>query len=71
MRGYHYKICCRRFRKTFPDNKTVHVRGGCLDGLTKEMIGKAVLIWTMRAVVDISERVERYAKIILMCSVGG
>jgi hypothetical protein len=69
MRCYFCKICSRRFHKTFPDNKTVNVRGGCLDGLTKEMMGKAVHIWTTRAVVDISEGVERCEEKILMCSV--
>jgi len=71
MLCYFCKICgCRIFHWTFPDNKTANVRGGCLDRLTKEMMGKLVHIWTKSAVVDIPEGVERYGKkVILMCSV--
>ncbi len=34
------------------------VKGGCLEGLTKEMVGKGVHIWVKEAVVEIPEGVE-------------
>lgn len=39
---------------------TVSVKGGCLVGLTKEMMRTAVHIWTSEAVVDVPEGVEQY-----------
>jgi len=41
-------------------SKVVSVKSGCLDGMTKEMMRKAVHIWTRSAVVDIPEGVEAY-----------
>jgi len=39
---------------------TVSVKGGCLDGLTKEMFEGATHIWTKRAIVSIPEGVETF-----------
>jgi hypothetical protein len=36
------------------------VKAGCLEGLSKEMMRKAVHIWTKSAVVDVPEGVEQY-----------
>ncbi|KIW70315.1 hypothetical protein PV04_02598 [Phialophora macrospora] len=36
------------------------VKAGCLEGLSKEMMRKAVHIWTRSAVVDIPEGAEQY-----------
>lgn len=41
-------------------NKTLSVKGGCLLGLTQEMIHGAVHIWTKSAVVDVLEGVESW-----------
>jgi len=43
-----------------PNSDTIAVKGGCLDGLTKEMMRSAVHIWTRSAVVDIPEGVVAY-----------
>jgi hypothetical protein len=40
--------------------KTVSVKGGCLEGLTKEMLARATHIWTKRAIVAIPEGVKSY-----------
>lgn len=32
---------------------SVSVKGGCLEGLTKEMVAGAVHIWAQEAVVDV------------------
>jgi len=42
------------------EGKTVSVKGGCLEGLTKEMLKKAVHIWTKTALVEIPEGVEQF-----------
>lgn len=39
---------------------TVRVRGGCLEGLTRDMMDGAVHIWCKEAVVRIPEGVERF-----------
>jgi len=39
--------------------KSVSIRGGSLQGLTKEMVANAVHIWTKEAVIDIPEGVEQ------------
>lgn len=39
---------------------TLSVKGGCLEGLDREMMRGAVHIWTRHAVVDIPEGVERW-----------
>jgi hypothetical protein len=39
--------------------KSVSIRGGSLQGLTKEMVAGAVHIWTKEAVVEIPEGVEQ------------
>ena len=44
-------------------DETLSVKGGCLMGLTKEMMtdkGGVVHIWCKRAVVEIPEGVERW-----------
>lgn len=44
-------------------DETLTVKGGCLVGLTKEMMttGKGVMhIWTKSAVVDVPEDVEQW-----------
>ncbi|EXJ83603.1 hypothetical protein A1O1_07226 [Capronia coronata CBS 617.96] len=40
--------------------KVVSVKGGCLEGLTREMMRSAVHIWTKSAVIDIPSGVEQY-----------
>lgn len=40
--------------------KMLSVKAGCLDGLSKTMMRKAIHIWTKSAVVDIPEGVEQY-----------
>ncbi len=45
---------------TMTMEKMLSVKAGCLDGLSKEMMRKAVHIWTRSAVVDIPEGAERY-----------
>ena len=40
--------------------KTVSVKSGCLDGVTKEMMRSAVHIWTKSAVIDIPEDAKAY-----------
>ena len=40
--------------------KMLSVKAGCLDGLSKAMMRKAVHIWTKSAVVDIPEGVEQH-----------
>lgn len=39
--------------------KSVSIRGGSLQGLSKEMVAVAVHIWTKEAVVEIPEGVEQ------------
>jgi len=36
------------------------VKGGCIDGLTKNMLRKATHIWTRSAIVDIPVDAEQY-----------
>ena len=36
------------------------IKGGCLDGFTKEMMQDAVHIWTKRAIVPISEGTKSF-----------
>ena len=40
--------------------KTLSVKAGCLEGLSKEMMREAVHIWTKSAVVDVPEGVEQH-----------
>ncbi|KAH0837647.1 hypothetical protein FOPE_05246 [Fonsecaea pedrosoi] len=42
--------------------RTLSVKAGCLDGLSKEMMRRAVHIWTRSAVVDIPEDAVQYAE---------
>lgn len=42
------------------DGTIACVKGGCLEGLSKEMLEGAAHIWTKRAVVDIPEGVESH-----------
>lgn len=56
-----------RFRDVVPapgerpgPTATVNVKGGCLEGLDREMMKTAVHIWTRHAVVDIPEGVEAW-----------
>lgn len=37
-----------------------NVKGGCLEGLDKEMMREAIHIWTRHAIVDIPEGVEQW-----------
>jgi hypothetical protein len=39
-----------------------NVKGGCLEGLDKEMMRKAIHIWTQHAIVDIPEGVEQWER---------
>ena len=41
---------------------TTNVKGGCLMGLTKEMMKDAVHIWTQHAIVDIPEGAVSYER---------
>lgn len=36
------------------------MKGGCLEGLSRDMLKGAAHIWTKRAVVDIPEDAEKY-----------
>ena len=36
------------------------VKGGCIEGLTKDMLKKAVHIWTRSAIVDVPGDTEQY-----------
>jgi len=40
--------------------REVFVKGRCVEGLTKDMLKKAVHIWARSAIVDVSEDVEQY-----------
>lgn len=40
--------------------KTLSVKAGCLDGMTREMMRSAVHIWTKSAVMDIPPEAEQY-----------
>ncbi|KAF3386892.1 hypothetical protein F1880_001173 [Penicillium rolfsii] len=58
-----------RFRDLMPTpgekpspSATINVKGGCLVGLTKEMMKDAVHIWTQHAIVDIPEGAESYER---------
>jgi hypothetical protein len=46
----------------FDTNLGSSVKGGCLDGLTKEMVQDAVHIWTKRAIVPIPEGKKSFAE---------
>ena len=61
---YFCKQCGARLVHKTEGNKTISVKGGCLVGLSKEMVtGKgAVHIWTKSAVVDVPEGMERWEK---------
>jgi hypothetical protein len=53
--------CGSRLAHGGKEQKYVSVKGGCLgEGLTKEMLWKAVHIWTSRAVVDVPQDVVSY-----------
>ena len=41
-------------------NTEAFVKGGCIDGLTKNMLKKATHIWTRSAIVDIPVDAEQY-----------
>jgi hypothetical protein len=57
---YFCKVCGTRIYHQCPGQKFYTVKAGCLEGLTKEMMGKAVHIWTKRAVTPIPEGAESY-----------
>ena len=40
--------------------KMLSVKAGCLEGLDKETMRKAIHIWTRSAVIDVPEGVEQY-----------
>lgn len=59
---FHHFFCknCGS-RLVHTDGKTESfVKGGCIVGLTKEMLSKAAHIWTKRGVVDIPPAAEQY-----------
>lgn len=63
--GYFCTMCgCRLLHRAFSrmgeGAKTVSVKSGCLDGVTKEMMRSAVHIWTKSAVIDIPEDAKAY-----------
>lgn len=56
-----------RFRDVVPapgekpdSTAATNVKGGCLEGLNKEMMRSAIHIWTKYAIVDIPERAEQW-----------
>jgi hypothetical protein len=63
---YFCKNCGSRLVHRADGEKTLSVKGGCLVGLTKEMVmgegvpGGVSHIWCKRAVVEIPEGVERW-----------
>lgn len=59
MRCYFCSNCGSRLMHARNGVANVSVRGGSLDGLTKEMLAGAVHIWTKEAVVEIPAGAER------------
>jgi hypothetical protein len=59
MRCYFCSNCGSRLMHARDGVKSVSIRGGSLQGLTKEMVAGAVHIWTKEAVVEIPEGVEQ------------
>ena len=63
-RGYFCTNCGSRLvHQWFKEDGTVGgfaIKGGCLDGLTKEMMRNAKHIWTKEAIVEIPEGAEAY-----------
>lgn len=60
MRCYFCSVCGSRLLHARDGIKSVSVKGGSLQGLTKEMVAGAVHIWTKEAVVEIPEGVETF-----------
>ena len=63
--GYFCTKCgCRLLHRavyrTGEAAKTVSVKSGCLEGVTKEMMRDAVHIWTKSAVIDVPEGAKAY-----------
>jgi hypothetical protein len=59
MRCYFCSKCGSRLMHARDGVKSVSIRGGSLQGLSKEMVAGAVHIWTKEAVVEIPEGVEQ------------
>ena len=60
---YFCKGCGSRLIHKSEGEKTLSVKGGCLVGLTKEMMtakGGVIHIWCKNAVVEIPEGVEKW-----------
>ncbi|OAP64507.1 hypothetical protein AYL99_00479 [Fonsecaea erecta] len=63
--GYFCTACGSRLAhvSVSPEGKVRHhvsIKGGCLEGLSKEMMRFAVHIWTRSAIVDIPEGAVQY-----------
>lgn len=50
----------RSISKSGEEAKTLSVKAGCLDGLSKEMLRSGIHIWTKSAVINIPEGAEQY-----------
>ena len=59
MRCYFCSHCGSRLMHARDGVNSVSIRGGSLQGLTKEMVGSAVHIWTSEAVINIPEGAEQ------------
>ncbi|KAJ5887774.1 hypothetical protein N7495_007815 [Penicillium taxi] len=44
------------------ESATTNVKGGCLEGLDKDMMKSAIHIWTKHAIVDIPEGAEKWSE---------
>lgn len=61
---YFCKDCGARLVHRVVGSKTCTVKGGCLEGLSREMLadtGNVVHIWTKSAVVEVPTRFQRFA----------
>jgi hypothetical protein len=57
---YFCAQCGSRLVHGGESQKYVSVKGGCLHGLSREMMRDAVHIWTKRAVVDVPKGAKSY-----------
>lgn len=60
MRCYFCDVCGSRLVHARDGLESVSVKGGCLRGLSREMVAGAVHIWVAEAVVEIPDGVERF-----------
>jgi hypothetical protein len=60
MVRYFCNDCGSRLAHGGEKQKYISVKGGCLKGLTKELMKDAVHIWTKRAVVEVPEAAVQY-----------